>query len=108
MTHTFRPYDFDAFLARAATMQWHEIIVEAEQECRSAEEQSYGKKGAVAARAAGSTTYAQNLKELLFWLRYGQKPGSVSATNWAKFRVIAAHLVKIGNFKPEALSEWVA
>jgi hypothetical protein len=42
---------FDAFLARAATLQWHEIIVAAEDECRRAEEQSYGRKGAVAARA---------------------------------------------------------
>ena len=102
------PFDFDAFLARAASMQWHEILQAAERECADAEAASYARKGAVAARQAGGPEYAQNLKELLFWLRYGTKPFSVSGANWAKFRVIAFHLVEIGNLKPEALSEWAA
>jgi hypothetical protein len=70
MDHLSERYDFDAFLARAKAMQWHEILQAAEQECAAAEAASYGRKGAVAARNAGSTRYAHNLKELLFWLRY--------------------------------------
>lgn len=106
--HSANRFSFDAFLARAVTMQWHEILRAAEQECVAAENASYVKKGAVAARAAGGPEYAQNLKELLFWLRYGSKPGTVSDENWAKFRIIASHLVEIGNFKPEVLSQWAA
>src|SRR5690242_513280 len=106
--HEINRFNFDAFLARAARMQWHEIIQAAEQECAAAEAASYGVKGAIAARKAGGPEYAHNLKELLFWLRYGAKPGSVSDANWAKFRVIASHLVEIGNFRAEILTEWVA
>lgn len=101
-----RPYDFHAFLDRAMTMEWHEILKAAENECAAAESASYGTKGAVAARSAGSARYAEQLKELLFWLRYGKRPFSADDHAWMTFRPLAAHLVEIGNLKPEVLREW--
>ena len=106
MDYLTKQYDFDAFLDRIMNLQWHEILQAAEQECSAAESVSYGRKGAVAARAAGSTRYAEQLKELLFWLRYGQKPSGIGDAAWRRFRLIAVHLVEIGNLKPEVLQAW--
>jgi len=49
-------------------------MVKADQECGTAERRSYGVRGAPRQRQMGSTVYAHQIKEFLYFMRYGSKP----------------------------------
>ncbi len=90
----------------ARKREYHEIITDAEREYHAIASESSTRKAALHAQASGKSQYSSELKELLNWLRYGQRPFTVSDENWLLFKRLAEHLVAIENFKPSALAAW--
>lgn len=97
-------FDFEAFLARMMDVEHPGLIIQAaERECNRAEGGNSRGRVAPAARAAGAYEYARQLKNLLYFLRFGQKPGGVGHEDWAQIRVLIRKMVDRGVYKPEAL-----
>ncbi|MCD9188288.1 MAG: hypothetical protein LUM44_17865 [Pyrinomonadaceae bacterium] len=96
-------YDFDEFLKFIEDKNYIEIIPLADAECGFAERQSFSVKGAVKARAMGSTSYAKSLKGFLFFLRSGIKPMGIDDYEFAKYKSVCEKLVEKKQFKPEVL-----
>lgn len=98
------PYDKDAFVRKAATLSYYEILEFANQEHSEAARQSAGVKGTVKAREAGSITYVTFLEGCLWWLRHGSCPSGMGKGDFQRLRPIAEALVKSGTLKTEALT----
>lgn len=92
-------YDFNDFLRRMSSLDYHDILIKAEQEGTNVEKGSSKVKGAVERRKMGSLEYAQKIKEFLFFMRYGQKPAGVSDEDFQKYYDVVKHLVDKGQFK---------
>lgn len=97
------PYSFLDFLQQVKDLDYMEIIQHAEREVARVESLSYGRPGAVKAREMGSTKYAHEIKEFLFWMRYGTRPASASENNFQLYRIVANELVKKKQFKPSVM-----
>ena len=98
-----RPYDFHSFIQKIKDKDYFEIIKDAEEEVKFVESISYRKKGAVKAREMGSTNYDHKIKEFLFWMRHGVKPGSSSESDFQLYQIVAEKLVEKGQFKSSIL-----
>ncbi len=96
---TNRRSSFSDFIDRIKDKDYHEIIQVAEEEANSVERISYRIKGAVRNRQMGSTSYAEELKEFLFFMRYGKKPFSINEWNWDLYRIVVDKFVEKGQFK---------
>ena len=98
-----QPYDFEAFLARMATLgSYADIIIEANEACASAERASSG-RGGPRQRELGSLRYAHRIKEFLYFLQHGSRPGSATEQDFSSYRPVVEALVVKGHFKPEIL-----
>lgn len=96
-------FDFNEFLDRMATLDYHEILMQANSECGSVERISYGVKGCVRHRADGSVRYAQRIKAFLWFMRTCTRPLSADESEFQRYRGVAKALVEKGQFKPEVL-----
>jgi hypothetical protein len=72
-------FRFSDFLEHAKDMGMVEIIIAGSNEVDEIERISFRVKGSVKTRNRGSLDYARRLKNFLFFLRHGMKPGSASA-----------------------------
>jgi hypothetical protein len=99
-------YDFDKFLKAMAGMEYYEILVKADQKCGTAERRSYGVRGAPKQRQMGSTHYAHQIKEFLYFMRYGSKPAGVAEWDFKAYKPVCEALVKSGQFKPTVLDQF--
>lgn len=96
-------YDIAKFLKSVAEKDYPDIISAADAACAAAERVSYGKRGAPAARAAGSTDYISSLKAFLFFMRTGARPAGVGDTEFRLYRPVCEALVKKEQFKSSVL-----
>lgn len=97
-------YDFNDFLHRMSALDYHDILIKADQEAANIEKGSFKAKGAVERRNMGSLEYAQKIKEFLYFMRYGQKPAGVSAEDFQKYYHVVKPLVDKGQFKSSILT----
>ena len=103
MSYEKTPYDFQEFLNRIKDKDYPDIIQAAESEANRVERISYNVSGAVKARKLGSIEYARKLKEFLFYMKTGAKPGGVSEWDFQSYRQVVQSLVNKKQFKPESL-----
>ena len=96
-------YDFGSFINRVKDSHQLEIIEAADKACRAPESASYGVKGAIKARQAGSTRYVESLKKFLGFMYTQLKPSGVSWGDFVQYKMVAENLVKKGEWKPEVL-----
>jgi hypothetical protein len=96
-------YDIQEFLVAMVGKDWHEIVPMAERECGTAESRSYSVRGAPKARKMGSTKYAAQLKNFLYFMRYGSRPGSASDWEFNLYKPICKALVEKKQFVPAVL-----
>lgn len=97
------PWDVGVFVDRVKDMARLRIVAEARAEISRAEGLSFRRKGAVKARAEGSTQYAETLKGLVWFLEQGGKPFGVHPAVFKKFGPICAALVLKKQMDPETL-----
>jgi len=97
------PYDFEAFLRGIENLTYDQMIREANEHCRRAEAASTG-RGGPQQRAIGSIEYQTKIKQFLFFLQSGARPGGASASDFASYRPAIEALVKKGHYKPEILN----
>lgn len=90
------PYDLHGFIARVATDDLVSVIAAANDECRRAEVASFGVRGAPRRRAEGSVEYTTKLKQLLFLLQHGAKPGGVHPDDLRAYEPLVRSLVTKG------------
>lgn len=103
MTNT---YDFSAFMARMAELDYHEILHEADAEIGRIERLSYGVKGAPRHREMGSVEYASRIRAFLFYMRHGTRPGSARNSEFISYRQVVEALVRKRQFRAEALDDF--
>ena len=60
-------------------------------------------RGSEVARRAGAQLLARQLGQLLYFLRYCDKPATVQPEDWAAYRPVAERLVAVGQWQAEAL-----
>ena len=97
-------YDFDDFLSSMAKLDYDDIIKESETECISVEQGLSGKKGAVQRRKDGGDKYAAKIKNFLYFLRSGEKPGSASDVEFQKYKIVVNALIDKKQFNSTILS----
>lgn len=100
-------YDFQRFLLRMATLSIGEILHEAEKECAAVEGTLARVKGAVRRRQQGGTAYCSQIKELMFFLTNGRRPGSVSPADFQAYRVVVESLIARGELSVQTISLFV-
>jgi hypothetical protein len=100
-------YDFGAFLTSMSKLDLPEIIVRANDACRRAEGASFGKAGP-RHRALGSNKYVHRIKEFLFFLQHGRRPGSATKDHFAIYRPVVEALVAKGQLRPALTGRWPA
>jgi len=96
-------YDFDEFLKRMVNLDYLDILLQADAECGCVEQSSYRVRGAPRRRKMGSGEYAKRIKDFLFFMRYGIRPGGASDSEFQSYRPVVETLVQKGQMKPEAL-----
>jgi hypothetical protein len=95
-------FDFSDFINSIINKNYHEMIQAAENEAYRVEKISYGVKGCVENRRAGSTRYVDELKKFLFFMRQGMIPSGSEQHVW-QYKRVAEKLVEKGQFKPSVL-----
>jgi hypothetical protein len=85
-------YSILEFMKAVEEKSYQDIICLAEREATEAERMSYRPRVAVEANKMGNEEYAENLKNLLFYLRYHIKPFGVSDTVFELFELITRNL----------------
>ena len=86
-------YDFSAFLLRIENLGLIEVLAEANAECGRTENASFGVRGAPKKRAEGSVAYVTQLKQFLFFLQTGTRPGGVNAPDFRLYEPVVRALV---------------
>jgi len=99
-------FDIRKFVEKIKEEDLPEIIEKTSREAKRIENKSFNKKGAKRARKEGSIEYLENLKGLLFFLKKGKKPDSVSDEVFQKYRPIIKNLVQKGELKKEILEKF--
>ena len=100
-------YDFATFLARVSELGWVEVLAEANAECGRVERESSGVRGAPKRRAEGSVAYTTKLKQLLFFLQSGTRPGGVEPSNFRLYEPLVRSLVAKRDLPDTALAHFV-
>ena len=100
------PYSISEFLKQIENMDYPEIKKYAEEVARRIEGLSFNVKGAVKARELGSMKYVQQIKQFLFFMGSGVKPGGVDEHIFQLYRPICEKLVQKKQFKPEVLDKF--
>lgn len=98
------PYDFHAFLQRMTKLSHIEILQEADKECALVERTLFSVKGAPKRRDQGGDAYCSQIKEFLFFMRSGKRPGSVSTTNFQVYKPVVQSLISKGELAVETLN----
>ena len=80
-------YNFRTFLERMRGKNAAEVVAAARQEAESAYRRSFGVKGAVKAREAGSVQYARRLEKLVWFLHNGMRPAGISDADFEIFQL---------------------
>lgn len=88
------PYDFDSFLESIADLSIDQMRDHADRASKSAENDSYGKKGAVRARNLGSPEFISLIGKLRFFLWHKSRPDGIIDNIFLKFKPLAEKLVK--------------
>ncbi len=96
-------YNFGDWLQSQIGKDFTELLKNGEEDAAEAEVGSVGVKGAVQKRESGSLEFAQRVKQFLFFLRYGEKPDSVSDIDWQSYRPIIEALVKKRQMNDEVM-----
>lgn len=89
-------YDFQAFLARVSHLDLAPVVAAANEECHRAEAASFSVRGAPRRRAEGSVEYTTKLRQLLFFLQHGAKPGGVDPHDFRAYEPLVRSLVAKG------------
>jgi hypothetical protein len=100
-------YSFEAFIERVKPLQYEEMLVEAQKACAHAEAVSFGRKGCVAHREAGSCRFAADLKAFIFFMSHFAVPRGHEG-DLLLYRPIVEKLVESGKFKKDTLSRFDA
>jgi hypothetical protein len=86
-----QPYDFAAFLARMPTLKSREeMLSEADAVCANAE------RGGPRQRALGGVDYTRRVKDFMYFLHYGARPGGASDQEFQAYRPVVQRLVALG------------
>jgi hypothetical protein len=96
-------YDFGEFLRSLKDMGYQEIIQEAERQVRDIEAGLSGVRGVPRQRRLVAGRYAHRLKEFLFFMRSGTRPGGADDVTFQMYRPICERLVERGECKPSVL-----
>lgn len=99
-------YDFHGFLQRMAKLNHNEILHEANKECASVERTLSRVKGAPKHREQGGGTYCSQIKEFLFFMQNGKRPGSASPIDFQAYKLIVESLINRGEWKAEMLTQF--
>lgn len=97
-------FNFSDFIDRNIEKSYHEIIQAADNECSYVEKISYGVKGCVKNREAGSPLYATKLKKFLFFMRHGSIPSGIDEFDLGSYMRVARKLVERGEFNEKIMS----
>lgn len=97
-------YSISEFLNSVIDDDFEVVFMKAEAECRQAERNSYGVRGAVKARQMGSTQYVDSLRAFIFFLNSGMRSGTISDWEFQLYRPICEALVHKGQFKAEVMN----
>ena len=97
-------YDFQRLLQKMAKLSYVEVLQEAEKECASVERTLSKVKGAPRNREQGAEVHCSQIKEFLFFMRTGTRPGSVSSMNFQTYKPIVQSLISRGEFAVETLA----
>ncbi len=99
-------YDFSAFIARMAELERDEILFRANEEIGHIERLSHRVKGALKRREMGSEKYASQIKEFLFYMRFGTRPGSANDIDFLCYRRVIEALVLKKQLPAERLADF--
>ncbi len=81
-----------------------EILQEADKECASVERTLSRVKNAPRNRDQGGVAYCSQIKEFLFFMRSGTRPGSVSPANFQAYKPVVQSLISRGELTVETLT----
>lgn len=99
-------FKFSEFIEHIKDMGIVEIIIAGCNEVDEVERISFRIKGSVKTRDKGSLFYTRKLKNFIYFLRNGTKPGSASDDEFASYRSIVEKLIQRGQLKPEVLKNF--
>jgi hypothetical protein len=86
------PTNFGAFLSKMATLDYLDILLEANVECTRAE-------FAADSGRLDTVQYTQRIKQFLFFVRYWDRPVGITDDDFAAYRPVVEALVAKGNVK---------
>ena len=87
-------FDFPAFLARVEGFGLLEVLAEANSEYVRAERASSGTRRAPRNRDAGSVNYGVRIKQFMFFLQSGSRPGGAEAADLRLYLPVVRRLVE--------------
>ena len=99
-------YDFHGFVQRMAKLHYHEILYEADKECAAVERTLSQVKGAPKRREQGGVVYCSQIKEFLFFIQNGKRPGSASPIDFQAYKPVVESLINKGEWKAETLTQF--
>ena len=97
-------WNFESFLSKVKDLAWHEIVKQAQAECRRAQKAARG-HGGLKNREDGCVQYAASLKTFLWFMRNGGRPAG-PVPEFPLYLPVIAALVEKGQMKPSALDEF--
>jgi hypothetical protein len=87
-----------------ATLDYDDILLQADGSGTAVERSSFGVKGCVKRREMGSVDFVRKIGEFLFFMRYGRRPGTVSDEDFRKYLIVVCPLVDKGQLSPSILA----
>ncbi len=96
-------YDITEYIEKVKNLDYPDLLIDIYQEISRSEEGTSRVKGAVEKRARGALVYADNLKKLAFFLKFGGKPSGVDDFIFESFKPIISNLVEKKQFSEKAL-----
>jgi hypothetical protein len=98
-----KQFSFPHFIESIINKNYYEMIDCAETEAQATESISYGIKGSVKNREAGSPQYVQKLKRFLFFLKHNTIPTGADVLDVSLYKKVIDALIKNGYFEKSAL-----
>jgi hypothetical protein len=98
-----KQFSFPHFIESIIDKNYSEMVDSAEAEAHAAESISYGMKGSVKNREAGSPQYVQKLKKFLFFLKHNTIPTGADVLDVSLYKKVTDALIRNGYFEKSAL-----